>query len=222
MLSCIFVSGETRDFTVDRGLRVYGVRVPFPSTVVLEPCPSPWKICESWRSKPVNRDCPVSATAYPMWIMGPSGPTGSPAPTAHEHEKNLTQMAGRLSTCRITVPFRNPITSGMPEPPASWQMNCTSPIAHATINRPRRVHAVRRCGPLLLRPRYIGSAEYCDKRVCLCVCVFVCPRSYLWNSTFNRHQIFCARYLWPWLDPLLAAQWYVTYFRFCGWRHICI
>jgi len=34
----------------------------------------------------------------PMWIMGPSGPTGRPAPTAHEQEKNLTQMAGRFST----------------------------------------------------------------------------------------------------------------------------
>ena len=65
-----------------------------------------------------------------MWIIGPSGPTGSPAPTAHEQEKNLTQMAGKLSTWRITVPLRKPITSGIPEPPASWQMNCTSIAVH--------------------------------------------------------------------------------------------
>jgi len=32
------------------------------------------------------------------------------------------------------------------------------------------------------------GAEYCDERVC--VCVFVCPRSYLRNYTSNLHQIF--------------------------------
>jgi len=35
-----------------------------------------------------------------------------------------------------------------------------------------------------------SGAEYCDERVCLCVCVFVCPRSYLRNYTSNRHRIF--------------------------------
>jgi len=64
------------------------------------------------------------APTHPMWIIGPSGPTGRPAPTAHEQEKNLTQIAGRFNTWRITVPLRKPITSGIPEPPASWQMNC--------------------------------------------------------------------------------------------------
>ena len=28
-------------------------------------------------------------------------------------------------------------------------------------------------------------------------------------------------YLWLWLGPPLAALWYVMYFQFCGWRHIC-
>ena len=41
------------------------------------------------------------------------------------------------------------------------------------------------------------GAEYCDERVCLSVCVFVCPRSYLWNYTSDLHQIFCACYLRP-------------------------
>ena len=41
------------------------------------------------------------------------------------------------------------------------------------------------------------GAEYCDERVCLPVCVFVCPRSYLRNYTSDLHQIFCACYLWP-------------------------
>jgi len=46
------------------------------------------------------------------------------------------------------------------------------------------------------------GAEHCDERVCLsvclcfcvsvsdCVCVFVCPRSYLRNYTSDLHQIF--------------------------------
>ena len=50
--------------------------------------------------------------------MGPSGPIGSPAPTAQTQEKNLTTMVLRLKMCRTTVPFRKPISSGMPEPPA--------------------------------------------------------------------------------------------------------
>jgi len=41
--------------------------------------------------------------------------------------------------------------------------------------------------------------------VCLSVCVFVCPRLYLRNYTSDLRQIFCACYLWPWLDPPLTA-----------------
>jgi len=39
---------------------------------------------------------------------------------------------------------------------------------------------------------------------------------------FKFHQI--TRYLWPWLCPLMAIQIMqcVTYFRFCGWRHVFI
>jgi len=58
-----------------------------------------------------------------MCIMGASCPAGRPEPTANEHEKNLTKNAFILSTCRITVPLRNPITSGIPEPPAAGQTN---------------------------------------------------------------------------------------------------
>ena len=37
-----------------------------------------------------------------------------------------------------------------------------------------------------------GGAEYCDERVCLslCVCVFVCPRSYLRKHASDLHQFF--------------------------------
>jgi len=34
------------------------------------------------------------------------------------------------------------------------------------------------------------GAEYCDQRVCLSVCVFVCPRSYLRKYAPDLHQIF--------------------------------
>ena len=47
------------------------------------------------------------------------------------------------------------------------------------------------------------GAEYCDERVCLCV--FVCPRSYLRNYTPDLRQIFCACYLWPWLGALCTS-----------------
>ena len=50
-----------------------------------------------------------------MWIMGPSGPTGMPDPTARAHEKNLTTNVLMLKMCRMRVPFRKPISSGIPE-----------------------------------------------------------------------------------------------------------
>jgi len=36
----------------------------------------------------------------------------------------------------------------------------------------------------IITPPPIGSAEYCDERVC--VCVFVCSRSYLWDSFYKN------------------------------------
>ena len=44
----------------------------------------------------------------------------------------------------------------------------------------------------MITPPPIESAEYCDERVCLYVCVSVSPRSYLRNYTSksNLHQIF--------------------------------
>ena len=57
--------------------------------------------------------------------------------------------------------------------------------------------------------------------VSVCVRVCVCRRSYLRNCTSDFHHFFLACYLWPWLGPPLAAYWYVMYFRFYGWRHIC-
>jgi len=41
---------------------------------------------------------------------------------------------------------------------------------------------------LSLRPD--RGAEYFDEYVCLCVCEFVCPRSYLRNNVSDLHQTF--------------------------------
>jgi len=50
----------------------------------------------------------------------------------------------------------------------------------------------------------------------VCLCVVVCPRSYLRNYTSDLHRTGCACKLWLWLGPPLAACWYVVYFRFMG------
>ena len=65
-----------------------------------------------------------AAGTYPRWIMGPSGPTGIPQPIAATHDRNLATIVRRLKIWRKCVPFRNPVTSGMPEPPALGRQNC--------------------------------------------------------------------------------------------------
>ena len=53
-----------------------------------------------------------------------------------------------------------------------------------------------------LRPR--RGAKYCDERVCMSVCLSVCPLAYLKNHTSKPHEIFCPCFrdrgsvvLWP-------------------------
>jgi len=73
----------------------------------------------------------------------------------------------------------------------------------------------------LLRP---PTPEWERSTVMVSVSVYlhVCPRAYFRNYTSKFHQIFCASCLWSWLGyPLVALQ-YITYFRFCGWRHVFI
>lgn len=53
--------------------------------------------------------------SYPKCIIGPSGPIGRPAPTAQTQEKNFTTIVLMLKIWRTTVPFRNPINSGIPD-----------------------------------------------------------------------------------------------------------
>jgi len=49
----------------------------------------------------------------------------------------------------------------------------------------------------IITPPPIGSAEYCDERlyvclsVCVCVYVFVCPRPYRLNYTSDLYRILC-------------------------------
>jgi len=50
---------------------------------------------------------------------------------------------------------------------------------------------------------YFARGSSCEVlwRVCLCVCVSVCPRGYLRKHTGDLYQIFCACCLCPWLSP---------------------
>ena len=59
----------------------------------------------------------------------------------------------------------------------------------------------------------VRGAEYCDERVCVCLClsVSVCPPAYLWNYTSNLHQVFCARLVCPWLSLFLVVLRYIMY-----------
>ena len=108
--------------------------------------------------------------------------------------------------------------------PCVWEGNRRSGIALAMRHRLKwfiylRAHGLDRemstpptlsCGvwPIYLTPD--RAAEYCDERVYLSVCIFVCPRSYLRNYVTRPifteiFVIFVQCYLWPWLGPPLAA-----------------
>ena len=58
--------------------------------------------------------------------------------------------------------------------------------------------------------------------VCVVYCdLFVSPSARISQKTHGQTSPnFCPRSVWPWLGPPLAALRYVTYFRFCGWRHV--
>ena len=62
------------------------------------------------------------------------------------------------------------------------------------------------------------GAEYCDDRVCLCVCL---PASISAELHVRSSPNFYACYLRPWLGPSLAALRYIMYFRFYKWRNFC-
>jgi len=68
---------------------------------------------------------------------------------------------------------------------------------------------------ILVTPPGRGD-EYCDQPVCLCVCLSVCLRAYLWNRWTDPLDILYADTPWPWLRPPPAAWRYVMYFRFYG------
>jgi len=53
---------------------------------------------------------------------------------------------------------------------------------------------------------FFAVAKYCDDRVCVSVCLSVCPRRYLRNHTRGLYQIFCACCLWLWLGPPPAGR----------------
>lgn len=65
-----------------------------------------------------------------------------------------------------------------------------------------------------------------SRGVLWCSCLFACVCTSTSKSpelhTRQTSANFCACYLWPWFAPFLVALWYVAYFRFYGWRNICM
>ena len=92
-------------------------------------------------------------------------------------QRNVTDLAGSL------------VTSSRPPGPQQRRPDdrtSNAGVAVRTADGSRRTadagdEQCLRCG---------GSAEYCDERVCLSLCVFVCPRSYLRNYKPDLHKIF--------------------------------
>jgi len=48
-------------------------------------------------------------------------------------------------------------------------------------------------------------AVHCTERVCPFVCVCLSVHDHIFGTTCQIFTKFCARYLWLWLDPHLAA-----------------
>mmetsp|Transcript_95802 Transcript_95802/g.209564 ORF Transcript_95802/g.209564 Transcript_95802/m.209564 type:complete len:293 (-) Transcript_95802:328-1206(-) len=75
-------------------------------------------------------------TMVPAWIIGPSGPTKSPAAHASAVPKTFTTSTGPLNAPAHSQPFKNAITPGMPLLAAvgchQQPMQATKVIANAT------------------------------------------------------------------------------------------
>jgi len=69
----------------------------------------------------------------------------------------------------------------------------------AVVPALRRTTALHLLTLISATPPPIAERSCRDERVSVCVCVFVCPRSYLRSYTSDLHPIYCA--CWPWLGP---------------------
>jgi len=139
----------------------------------------------------------------------------------HFHVIILGKLFTHMRFCRQAVEFGSGQGAVMP---CVWVGNRRSGIALAMRHRLKwfihlRAHGLDRemstrptlsCGvwPIYLTPD--RAAEYCDERVYLSVCIFVCPRSYLRNYVtrpiFTEIFVIVVQcYLWPWLGLPLAA-----------------
>ena len=73
---------------------------------------------------------------------------------------------------------------------------------HSRAMRPKMCCDWYFCPTPVVTAPPVGRAEYCDERVCLCVCLSAIISMELHvRSSLN----FCACYLWPWLGPPLSA-----------------
>lgn len=79
-------------------------------------------------SKPMVVECRpdiAEPRIAPMWISGPSGPTGSPAATTSEHDQNLTMKVHTLRSLGTRTPFRKAMICGTPDAEAAGEILTT-------------------------------------------------------------------------------------------------
>ena len=80
-----------------------------------------------------------------------------------------------------------------------------------------KLHWALRVDPVTPNVNYSVAdrgAEYWDERVCVCLCVFVCPRSHLCNYTSDLRQTFM--HVTYGRRSVLLCRRYDMYFRFYG------
>ena len=92
-----------------------------------------------------------------------------------QHQSMLHHLLGSHETAR---------TPGQPSPARTAPRQ-----THSQTGLPSTSSCFRCCYSASVR-----RAEYCDDRVCLCVCLFVCPSLYVWKYTSNLRQIFYTCY----------------------------
>ena len=106
--------GNTRSTSRSHAAARVAAQLPKPAasrTLLLPPCHpnapgAPWEPTWKWRKRPESMPsvvlCPCDSpapTMAPMCIIGPSGPTGSPEPTAVAADRNLTKKVLMLRIC---------------------------------------------------------------------------------------------------------------------------
>mmetsp|Transcript_30692 Transcript_30692/g.74787 ORF Transcript_30692/g.74787 Transcript_30692/m.74787 type:complete len:254 (+) Transcript_30692:1672-2433(+) len=115
-------------------------------------------------SNPNVEDFPWESPApmiAPVWIIGPSLPTGKPEPTAITMPPALAKSVF-IRMLRLTMtPFRRLLISGIPEPAATGSMRTKRPPnASIPVHRPA---VIMKAAPGMMSPRFCLSIQCCAR-----------------------------------------------------------